>query len=156
MPKSLRHKLSAALREQVRQRANYLCEYCHTNERWQYIRFTIDHITPLAEGGANTLENLALACFHCNRHKSNKQRLVDKVTGQNVPIYNPRQHKWSDHFSWSADSLCIIPQTAIGRVTVELLEFNRETILNIRSADVTVGRHPPSDDPIQPVEPSTA
>jgi HNH endonuclease len=33
-------------------------------------RFTVDHIVPLAQGGTTILENLALACFHCNRRKS--------------------------------------------------------------------------------------
>jgi hypothetical protein len=28
---------------QVRSRANYLCEFCHANERWQYVRFNVDH-----------------------------------------------------------------------------------------------------------------
>lgn len=142
-------KLPAALREQVRQRANYLCEYCHTNERWQYVRFTVDHLTPVEAGGTDALENLALACFHCNRRKSNHQAAVDGETGESIPLFNPRQHRWSEHFIWSADGLRILPQTAIGRVTVDLLELNRERILYIRSADVSVNRHPPADDPIQ-------
>jgi len=39
--------------------------------------------------------------------------------------------------------------TAIGRATAALLEFNRERALLIRSADVSVNRHPPEGDPIQ-------
>jgi len=150
------HKLPVNLQEQVRERANYLCEYCHTSEQWQYVRFTIDHITPLAEGGTDVPENLALACFHCNRRKSNKQTAVDPATGQSVTLFNPREHKWADHFIWSMDGLRIISQTAIGRATIELLKLNRERILYLRSADVSVGRHPPSDDPVQLAESSTA
>lgn len=142
-------KLPALLQEQVRQRANFLCEYCHTNERWQYVRFTIDHLIAVAEGGEDTLENLALACFHCNRRKSDKQLALDLLSGQMAPLFNPRQHRWAEHFCWSADGLYIVPQTAIGRVTVELLELNRERVLQIRAADVEVKRHPPADDPIQ-------
>lgn len=70
-------KLSAELREAVRERANSLCEYCHTDERWQLVQFTVDHIVPLADGGSDDLENLALACFHCNRRKSDKQTVDD-------------------------------------------------------------------------------
>ncbi|MBI3653215.1 MAG: HNH endonuclease [Acidobacteria bacterium] len=55
-------KLSATVQEQLRQRANFLCEYCHTDETWQYIPFTIDHIMPVSEGGEDNAENLALAC----------------------------------------------------------------------------------------------
>jgi hypothetical protein len=127
----------------------FLCEYCHTDEAWQYIRFTIDHLVPVSEGGQNNLENLALACFHCNRRKSNKQAAIDNETGQSAALFNPRQHIWAEHFIWSSDGLCIIPLTAIGRATVDLLEFNRERIQRIRMADVTAGRHPPFDDPIQ-------
>lgn len=38
-------KLATVVREQIRQRANSLCEYCHTDERWQCVRFTVDHLT---------------------------------------------------------------------------------------------------------------
>ncbi len=63
-----------------------------------------------------------------------------------MPLFNPRQHTWSEHFSWSNDGTQILPLTAIGRVTVDLLELNRERIMRIRWADVLVGRHPPEDD----------
>jgi 5-methylcytosine-specific restriction endonuclease McrA len=122
-------KLPASVQEQVRQRANFLCEYCHTDETWQYIPFTIDHVIPVSEGGEDNLENLALACFHCNRYKSNQQMAFDRVTEQLVPLFNPRKHRWSDHFIWSGNGLLIIPLTAIGRATIELLEFNRERAL---------------------------
>jgi 5-methylcytosine-specific restriction endonuclease McrA len=67
-----RRKIPEDLQNQVRQRANYLCEYCHASEQWQYVAFTIDHVIPLALSGADILNNLALACFHCNRKKSGK------------------------------------------------------------------------------------
>jgi 5-methylcytosine-specific restriction endonuclease McrA len=106
----------------------------------------MDHPTP---DGADELDNLALACFHCNRRKSDKQFAVDPETGQTVPLFNPREHQWSDHFIWSADGFRIIPRTAIGRATATLLELNRERVRRIRAADVSVHRHPPEDDPIQ-------
>jgi HNH endonuclease len=106
-------------------------------------------LIPVSEGGTDSLKNLCLACFHCNRRKSARQTAFDKETGKTVPIFDPRQAKWTDHFIWSADGLYIIPLTAIGRVTVDLLDLNRERILNIRQADIIVDRHPPADDPIQ-------
>lgn len=145
-------KISAELQERVRQRAKHLCEYCHTNERWQYVRFTIDHLIPVSEGGEDVFENLCLACFHCNRRKSARQTAVDKETGQTATLFDPRQDEWLDHFIWSADGLYIIPLTATGRVTVELLDLNRERILNIRQADIIVDRHPPGGDPLQQTE----
>jgi 5-methylcytosine-specific restriction endonuclease McrA len=142
-------KFSEIVQMRVRQRAGFLCEYCHTNERWQYVRFTIDHLKAISEGGEDDWENLALACFHCNRRKSNKQSALDRETGIIVPLFNPRVHAWAEHFIWSADGLQILPLTAIGRATVELLALNRERILRIRAADVSVNRHPPEGDPIQ-------
>jgi hypothetical protein len=141
-------KLPAELREQVRKRAEYLCEYCHTNERWQYMRFTLDHVVPVREGGNDDLENLALACFHCNRRKSNSQTAIDPDSRVAVPLFNPRTQRWGDRFRWSTDELFVMPQTAIGRATVALLKLNRERIIKIRRADVEVGRHPPKDDVI--------
>jgi hypothetical protein len=142
-------KLPPAVQEQVRQRANYLCEYCHTNERWQYVRFTMDHLVPVDEEGDDSLDNLAQSCFHCNRRKWNKQTAIDLETGEEVLIFNPRRHIWSEHFIWSADGLRTVPLTAIGRATAALLEFNRERALLIRAADVDVNRHPPEGDPSQ-------
>lgn len=137
------HKLPRHLQEQIRQKANYLCEYCQTNERWQYVRFTFDHVLPLSKGGTNDIENFALACFHCNRRKSNNISAVDPVTGKEVQIFNPRTQRWSEHFEWSEDGSQVIGQTAVGRATIELLQFNRMRIQRIRRADVEAGRHPP-------------
>lgn len=144
-----RRKIPSETQDQIRQRANYLCEYCHTSEAWQYVRFTIEHVIPLAQGGTDTIENLALACFHCNRRKSDKLMAVEPETGEMVSLFNPRQHNWHEHFIWSTDGLFILPLTPVGQVTITLLELNRERVVQIRLADVTVGRHPPTGDLVQ-------
>jgi len=141
-----RPKLADALKAVVRARAAFLCEYCHTDETWQYVPFTIDHVVLLNSGGASTPENLALACFHCNRRKASAVQADDPVTRQRVPLFNPRTQMWRDHFAWSSDGLEIISQTAKGRATLIMLELNRERIRRIRAADVAVGRHPPKGD----------
>jgi len=146
---SRRRKISPGIQRLVRQRANQLCEYCHTSERWQYVRFTIDHVIPLAQGGSDDADNLALACFHCNRRKADKLTALDPDSGEEVPLFNPRRDAWGEHFIWSSDRLCIIGLTSAGRATVEALELNRERVISIRVADRMVGRHPPSGDPIQ-------
>ncbi|MBS1787948.1 MAG: HNH endonuclease [Acidobacteria bacterium] len=142
-------KIPANLQEDVRLRAKFLCEYCHAHEIWQHIPFTIDHLIPVIAGGTDGFDNLALACFHCNRRKSDRQSAIDPLTGETVLLFNPRQHQWSEHFVWSVDGLLIVPLTAVGRATCELLEFNRERVIRIRRADIEVKRHPPADDPIQ-------
>ena len=137
------------MRHQIRQRANYLCEYCHASEQWQYVRFIVDHVIPLAQSGADTSDNLALACFHCNRRKADRLTAVDPASGEEIPLFNPRRDVWGEHFIWSADGLLIIGLTPAGRATVAALALNRAWTSNIRAADRAVGRHPPPGDSIQ-------
>ncbi|MEH1806900.1 HNH endonuclease [Nostoc sp.] len=87
---SSRSKISESIQKQVHQRAKYLCEYCHASEQWQYVQFTVDHIMPLSLGGTDNLENLALACFHCNRRKTNRLTATDLQSGEEVLLFNPR------------------------------------------------------------------
>ena len=141
-------KIPDSIRQQVRQRAAQLCEYCHASEQWQYVLFTVDHIVPLAQGGEDTPDNLALACFHCNRRKSAKTTAIEPQSGVEVALFNPRQNTWSEHFIWSSDKLSVIGLTLTGQATVAALDLNRSRILNIRAADLAVGRHPPPSDPI--------
>jgi hypothetical protein len=98
------------------------------------------------------LNNLALACFHCNRRKSNKISVFDAKTNQNVQLFNPRIHKWENHFIWSSDQIKIKALTEIGRVTITTLNINREWVISIRQADLEIGRHPPKDDPIEQID----
>jgi HNH endonuclease len=144
MPRS---KITETTQNLIRQRANYLCEFCHANERWQYVKFTVDHIIPLSLGGDDNTDNLALACFHCNRRKTNKLVAVDPQSKVEVSLFNPRLDSWDKHFIWSVDRLQVIGVTAIGRATVNALLLNRNRVIPIRGADLEIGRHPPDDDP---------
>ncbi|MDX2270325.1 MAG: HNH endonuclease signature motif containing protein [Cyanobacteriota bacterium] len=143
-----RRKIPDRLQEQVRQRARHCCEYCHASEQWQYVSFTVDHVVPVQEGGSDDLGNLALACFHCNRRKSNHQAGIDPDSKEEVTLFNPRRDRWNDHFTWSTDTLFILGISPTGRATVKVLQLNRERVLVIRAADKEVGRHPPLGDPI--------
>ena len=113
------------------------------------MRFNVDHVMPLSLGGNDSLENLTLACFHCNRRKTNRLTALDPASEIEVAIFNPRQDSWREHFIWSVDGLLIIGVTAIGRATVATLLLNRERVIPIWTADLEIGRHPPFDDPIQ-------
>ena len=143
MPRS---KLSETLQQQVRDRARHLCEFCHASEQWQYVRFTVDHCIPISLGGSDDLHNLALACFHCNRRKTNRVTAIDPISTTEVSLFNPRQDDWNTHFAWSQDKLTIVGLTATGRATIIALALNRERVIAIRSADLAIGRHPPDDD----------
>ena len=50
-----RRQIPEDVQNQVRQRANYLCEYCHASEQFQYVAFTIEHVIPLNKNGADKL-----------------------------------------------------------------------------------------------------
>ena len=145
------NKIPETTQVQVRWQSQGLCEYCHAAEQWQYVRFTVDHVVPLSKGGVDSLDNLALACFHCNRRKSDYLVGIDPESGIEVPLFNPRRDRWSNHFIWSVDGLLIVGFTATGRATIAALLLNRDRVIQIRSADKEIGRHPPGNDQIQPM-----
>lgn len=147
-----RLQLSGTLQAEVKARAKSLCEYCHTDETWQYVPFTIDHVIPASLGGSSTSENLALACFHCNRRKGSAVQAIDPKTQRAVAFFNPRTQAWRDHFVWTNDGSEVQPLTSVGRATLQALDLNRERVKRIRGADVAVGRHPPAGDPVRPAE----
>ena len=95
------------------------------------------------------LDNLALACFRCNRQKSDRLTHFDPVTSEEIPLFNPRRHEWNEHFIWSADARLIIGLTPVGRATIDRLKLNEERTINIRAGDFAVGRHPPAGDAIE-------
>jgi hypothetical protein len=110
------------LREQVWQRAKSRCEYCQMPQEFIDAIHEVDHVIAQKHRGATTLDNLALACFHCNNHKGPNIAGVDPATGQVTRLFHPRLDRWSEHFSWQGAVL--IGLTPIGRSTVEVLEIN--------------------------------
>ena len=62
-----REWLPTAVRREVAARDKYSCVYCGANV--QRIKCVVDHIVPLARGGGNEIENLALSCVKCNSEK---------------------------------------------------------------------------------------
>jgi 5-methylcytosine-specific restriction endonuclease McrA len=147
--------VSELIRQLVRKRANYLCEYCHSPERVSTSRFTIDHIQPRSLGGSGEPGNLALACSRCNQRRYNFSVGQDAQTSSILPLFNPRQQQWANHFIWSADGITIYGITPIGRATCTRLDVNDERYIGERSIQearalwVQAGWHPPSDDPRQ-------
>src|SRR5271166_4827055 len=51
-------------------------------------------------GGLTVLDNLALSCLHCNRHKGPNIAGTDPRTGEVVRLFHPRNDQWSVHFEW--------------------------------------------------------
>ncbi|WP_253188243.1 HNH endonuclease signature motif containing protein [Leptolyngbya sp. 'hensonii'] len=66
--------------QNIRERANYLCEYCHSSEEASASLFTFDHLVPQSLGGTDSEENLALACHRCNGRRYNFTDGIDPET----------------------------------------------------------------------------
>ena len=130
--------VSASLRGAVERRANARCEYCLIPQGAVMWPHEPDHIIAEQHGGRTELANLALACFHRNRRKGPNVASVDSETGQVVPLFNPRGHRWADHFRLEGPR--ISPLTQIGRVTVDLLRLNAPERLLVRQALLQAGR----------------
>lgn len=124
-------------------RANHCCEYCLSQDKYSPNLFTIDHIIPEDSGGDNDPDNLAYACFLCNRLKSNKITGYDQITQSHASLYNPRMQNWDHHFTWSEDFTSILGLTATGRSTVSELQLNRLKVVEYRMALLPFGGHPP-------------
>jgi hypothetical protein len=147
--------INEAMRQRVRERANFLCEYCHSPERLSANRFTIDHLMPKSLGGSDELENFALACRRCNERRSNFLEGIDPETKESTPIFNPRLHTWNEHFIWTEGGTVISGVSAIGRATVKRLDMNddrypeEDSIRATRRFWIQIGLHPPAGDRCQ-------
>ena len=69
-----------SLRDQVKRRAGFRCEYCRTAEWLSGIEGEIDHIIPRSEGGSSDLENLCYACTARNGYKQAKTSAIDPLS----------------------------------------------------------------------------
>jgi len=116
--------VSGSLRRLVIERANERCEYCLLPQSASLHKHEPNHIIPRQHGGSTSFENLALACFRCNRHKGPNLGSLDPDTGELVGLYNPRRHRWTDHFR--IEDGVIQPLTPEARVTVIVLRLNRD------------------------------
>ncbi len=90
-------------------------------------------------------DNLAYACFLCNRLKSNKFKVFDGLTEKWVRLYNPRNDIWKEHFIWNNDATNMIGISAIGRCTILELRLNRDKLVEYRNCIIPFGKHPPKD-----------
>ncbi len=102
--------------------------------------FHVDHIIPRQHGGVTDLENLALACMHCNRHKGPNLTGIDPLTGSITALFNPRRDAWADHFEWREAEL--VGRTAIGRCTIVVLAINAPDFRTVREWLIIENRFP--------------
>jgi 5-methylcytosine-specific restriction endonuclease McrA len=92
--------VSSKLRKLVAERANFVCEYCKSQENFSADSFSVEHIKPIVLGGKTIFTNLAYSCLGCNSHKSVKIEAIDPISNKKFPLFNPRTHIWEEHFTW--------------------------------------------------------
>jgi hypothetical protein len=122
--------MDAALTRLVWQRAHGRCEYCRIYHATDDAPFEIDHVISRKHLGPTIASNLCLSCYYCNSFKGSDISSLDRKTRKLTPLFNPRRHKWSAHFRWEGPHL--IGRTAIGRVTVALLQINDTLRVELR------------------------
>ena len=129
------------LRRQVRERAHGYCEYCLMPDTVANLPHEPDHLIAEKHGGSTTFDNLAWACFFCNRHKGSDIASIDTQTGRIVELFNPRKQQWKRHFHLNGPRIDGI--TASGRATAALLQFNLQQRIGDRLNLITTGHYPP-------------
>lgn len=129
------------LRQEVRERAGFRCEYCWIHEdQDRFFTFPIDHVIAKQHGGQETLDNLCLSCFRCNAHKGPNLTSVDPQTGLTNPLFHPRRDTWGDHFHW--DGPLLVGDTPTGRATVRCLAINHPDAVVLRELLIAEGSFP--------------
>ena len=108
------------IREEVRRRANYACEFCGVREKDCGGELTIDHFQPKSKNGSDTLENLLYCCIRCNQYKQDYW----PANPREPSLWNPRQEPASQHFL-QLDDGTLYPLTPTGSFTLKRLRLNR-------------------------------
>ncbi len=122
--------ISASLRRYVEERASFLCEYCLFDSSLSFFPHEVDHIIAVKHGGKTDQDNLALACWRCNRYKGTDLGSFDPQTNTFSFLFNPRLQDWSEHFT--LEETRILGLTPEGRTTSNLLQLNSDERLTER------------------------
>lgn len=138
--------ISDALRQQVIEDAHYRCAYCKAPSLITGTPLIMEHTLPRSLGGTDDRENLVAACYRCNEFKGARIEALDPETQQIAPLFNPRQHRWLEHFVWANGGTHVQGLTAIGRATVVALRLNNDYAVRARAIWIEFSWHPPTDE----------
>jgi 5-methylcytosine-specific restriction endonuclease McrA len=124
--------MNPSVRESVRKRALYRCEYCHIpEEATPFVGFHSEHIIAKQHLIDDSLDNLALSCDRCNAYKGTNLSSIDPDSLEIVSLFNPRKDHWEDHFEIT-DGCVIVGKTVCGRATAKLLNMNASRRVQLR------------------------
>lgn len=116
--------ITADLRAQIRQSANFACEFCGVTEIDVGGQLTIDHYQPKTKGGDDRFENLLYCCARCNQYKMDYW----PVQPGDLFLWHPRQEPFSQHFLVLEDGT-LSPLTPTGALTMRCLRLNRPPLV---------------------------
>ena len=122
--------MDEALVRAIWQRARERCEYCLLPSELSVMPFEIDHIIPRKHGGLTVEDNLALACFYCNRYKGPNIAGIDPKSRVMSRLFDPRKDLWDHHFRWQGTRIEGI--TELGRATIDVFRMNHADMLVVR------------------------
>jgi hypothetical protein len=116
--------LDPRLWEQVRARANRVCEYCGVSEEDTGGMLTVDHHQPQSKEGTDEFENLVYCCFRCNTYKGN---YWPSEPGD-PNLWNPRRERFGEHLLLLPDGR-LYPISPTGSRTLNHLHLNRPQLV---------------------------
>jgi hypothetical protein len=119
--------LTTDIREHVRERAGFACEFCGVTETDTGGQLTIDHFQPKAKGGDDSLDNLLYCCPRCNQYKLDYW----PTRPEEPALWNPRHKPAAQHFL-ELDDGTLHPLTPIGAFTLRRLRLNRPPLVAYR------------------------
>lgn len=116
--------LAEAIREQVRLRAGFACEFCGVTETDAGGLLTIDHFQPSTQGGGDAADNLLYCCPRCNQYKADYW----PQSPTEPQLWHPRTTPRSAHFIELEDGT-LHPLTEMGVFTLQRLRLNRPPLI---------------------------
>ena len=122
--------LSAIVRQKIRERADFRCEYCEVSEIDSGGDLTVDHFQPKSKNGGDEEENLVYCCFRCNTYKGD----FWNDGSDQINLFNPRTDKRDEHF-WLSETGKLFALTESGELTIKLLRLNRQPLVTKRQRE---------------------
>jgi hypothetical protein len=119
--------LDPGLWEQVRARANRVCEYCGVSEEDTGGMLTVDHHRPQSQKGEDDFENVVYCCFRCNTYKG--KYWPSEPGGPS--LWNPRREPFGEHLLRLAVGT-LYPISPTGSLTLNQLHLNRPPLVAYR------------------------
>ena len=129
-------------REIVELRAGGRCEYCRAPQGATGTRYHLEQVFPESLGGADEVDNLALACPACNYYKSNHLLGIDEEGLAGRPLFNPRKDRWQEHFEFDSARLRLKGKTPEARGTINRLRMNQAVQIEARRLWVELEIYP--------------